>query len=86
MANTFRIRKLVPTSGNAAPNAVATYEAQFSQDDGTTWAPLSQIPVLAQSEAEKAINNVINGEDSFNEQVAAGKLVPTQTFIEYPES
>ncbi len=84
MANTYRIRKLKPQSGNAAPGAVASYEPQFSQDDGTTWAPLNQIPYLGETEAIQALNNVVNGEENFNEQVADGKLVPEQTFISYP--
>lgn len=84
MANTYRIRKLAPTSGNAAPDAVASYEPQFSQDDGTTWTPLSQIPTLALVEAEGMLRNVINGEASFNAQVAAGKRVPVQTFSTFP--
>ncbi len=84
MANTYRIRKLKPTSGNAAPGSVASYEPQFSQDDGTTWTPINQIPYLAEVEAIGALNNVVNGEENFNQQVADGRLVPEQTFISYP--
>lgn len=83
MANTFRIRKLVPAS-NAAPTAAISFEPQFSQDDGTTWAPLNEIPYPSLTHAVQAILNVVNNEASFNAQVLSGDLVPAQTFISYP--
>ena len=84
MANTYRIRKVAPTSGNAAPGPVAYFVPEFSKDGGTTWKPVQAAPCQSLLEAQQKLAKIVANETNFNALVAAGKLAPTVSTIAYP--
>ena len=84
MANTYRIKKVAPTSGNAAPGPVAYYVPEFSQDAGSTWNPVQSVPYQSLSEAQQKLAKIVANETNFNTLVAAGKLAPVVSVIAYP--
>ena len=84
MANTYRIYKVAPKSGNAAPGPNAYFIPQFSQDAGTTWLSVSPTPFQSLNEAQQKLAKIVANETNFNAQVAANKLVASETIIAYP--
>lgn len=84
MANTYRITKVEPSDGSAAPGVAASFIPEFSQNAGTSWAPVQPIPYESLTEAKMKLAKIAANEANFNKQVLAGNLVPVVTHIAYP--
>lgn len=85
---TYRVREVQAV--NKATGENGYFEAQFSTDSGTTWAPALQTPFTSLVEAYQAIAALVNNEAQFQNaylnpnkfNVAA--VVPTVVLYTYP--
>lgn len=90
MANFFLYRVAVVYQANQPPvagvySSTARYVPQFSNSAGTTWAAMypGDQPQSLQ-EAQQAILQVITAENSFRDQVIAGRLGTLVDYVAVP--